>query len=150
MCEVHVSTAAHHVRRRTNPRSRVHRRRYLPRPHPEIIGRRRIGSTQSVRGIGTTRSASTARRGAVRASSEKPRRTRPAYARGESPCSLHLAEESAMREAFKTPPGLAVQAGTVPLLAAAGAAAERHGLPALWSSEFYDRSAVVTLAALAV
>ncbi|HZP49640.1 LLM class flavin-dependent oxidoreductase [Actinocrinis sp.] len=54
-----------------------------------------------------------------------------------------------MPEAFKTPPGLAVQAGTVPLLVAAAAAAERHGLPALWSSEFYDRSAVVTLAALA-
>jgi alkanesulfonate monooxygenase SsuD/methylene tetrahydromethanopterin reductase-like flavin-dependent oxidoreductase (luciferase family) len=54
-----------------------------------------------------------------------------------------------MPEDFKTPPGLAVQAGTVPQLVAAGIAAENHGLPALWSSEFYDRSAVVTLAALA-
>jgi alkanesulfonate monooxygenase SsuD/methylene tetrahydromethanopterin reductase-like flavin-dependent oxidoreductase (luciferase family) len=57
--------------------------------------------------------------------------------------------EVAMTGALKTPPGLAVQAGSVPLLVEAAAAAERRGLPALWTSEFYDRSAVVTLAALA-
>jgi alkanesulfonate monooxygenase SsuD/methylene tetrahydromethanopterin reductase-like flavin-dependent oxidoreductase (luciferase family) len=50
---------------------------------------------------------------------------------------------------MKTNPGLAVQAGTVPLVTSAAAAAERHGLPAFWTSEFYDRSSVVTLAAAA-
>ncbi|MFL6111026.1 MAG: LLM class flavin-dependent oxidoreductase [Catenulispora sp.] len=47
------------------------------------------------------------------------------------------------------PPGLAVQAGTVPEAVAAAVAAERSGLASFWSSEFYDRSAAVTLAAAA-
>jgi alkanesulfonate monooxygenase SsuD/methylene tetrahydromethanopterin reductase-like flavin-dependent oxidoreductase (luciferase family) len=50
---------------------------------------------------------------------------------------------------MNTNPGLAVQAGTVPLVTNAAVAAERNGLPAFWTSEFYDRSSVVTLAAAA-
>lgn len=46
-------------------------------------------------------------------------------------------------------PGLALQGGSVPLVVEAGVTAERHGFSSVWSSEFYDRSAVVTLAALA-
>ncbi|TDC49145.1 LLM class flavin-dependent oxidoreductase [Micromonospora sp. KC207] len=48
-----------------------------------------------------------------------------------------------------TAPGLAIQGGTVPLVVEAGQLAERNGFHSVWSSEFYDRSAVVTLAALA-
>lgn len=51
-----------------------------------------------------------------------------------------------MEAVWKTRPGLAVQAGTVPLAVEAAREAERRGLPSFWSSEFYDRSAVVTLA----
>ncbi|WP_285733330.1 LLM class flavin-dependent oxidoreductase [Kitasatospora phosalacinea] len=50
---------------------------------------------------------------------------------------------------MKTRPGLAVQAGTVPLAVRVAVEAERRGLPSFHSSEFYDRSAVVTLAAVA-
>jgi alkanesulfonate monooxygenase SsuD/methylene tetrahydromethanopterin reductase-like flavin-dependent oxidoreductase (luciferase family) len=47
-------------------------------------------------------------------------------------------------------PGLAVQGGDLPLLVEAAIAAEKHGLASVWTSEFYDRSASVTLAAQAV
>ncbi|MEU2250417.1 LLM class flavin-dependent oxidoreductase [Streptomyces sp. NPDC019224] len=46
-------------------------------------------------------------------------------------------------------PGLAMQSGSVALAVQVAAEAERRGLPSFWSSEFYDRSAVVTLAAVA-
>ncbi|MFF4214498.1 LLM class flavin-dependent oxidoreductase [Streptomyces sp. NPDC001796] len=55
----------------------------------------------------------------------------------------------AVEGAGKGKPGLAVQAGSVPLAVEVAAEAERRGLPSFWSSEFYDRSAVVTLAAAA-
>lgn len=45
--------------------------------------------------------------------------------------------------------GEAVQSGTVPLAVEVAREAERRGLPSFYSSEFYDRSAVVTLAAVA-
>lgn len=45
--------------------------------------------------------------------------------------------------------GLAIQGETVPMVVEAGVTAERHGFASVWTSEFYDRSAVVTLAALA-
>ncbi|MGA5901173.1 LLM class flavin-dependent oxidoreductase [Streptomyces venetus] len=54
-----------------------------------------------------------------------------------------------MEDAATTRPGLAIQAGTVPLAVQVAQEAERRGLPSFWSSEFYDRSAVVTLAAAA-
>jgi alkanesulfonate monooxygenase SsuD/methylene tetrahydromethanopterin reductase-like flavin-dependent oxidoreductase (luciferase family) len=54
-----------------------------------------------------------------------------------------------MTVAHPPTPGLAIQGGTVPLLVQAAVTAEASGLPSLWTSEFYDRSAVVTLAALA-
>lgn len=50
---------------------------------------------------------------------------------------------------LKTRPGLAIQSGTVPFAVQAAVEAERRGLPSFYSSEFYDRSAVVTLAAAA-
>jgi len=49
--------------------------------------------------------------------------------------------------ALKTRPGLAVQSGPVSLAVQVSIEAERRGLPSFYSSEFYDRSAVVTLAA---
>lgn len=45
--------------------------------------------------------------------------------------------------------GLAIQGGTVTSVVEAGVAAERYGFGSIWTSEFYDRSAVVSLAALA-
>src|SRR5712691_6996318 len=50
---------------------------------------------------------------------------------------------------LKTLPGLAVQAGTASLMTDVAAVMERSGLPSFWTSEFYDRSAVATLAAVA-
>jgi alkanesulfonate monooxygenase SsuD/methylene tetrahydromethanopterin reductase-like flavin-dependent oxidoreductase (luciferase family) len=57
--------------------------------------------------------------------------------------------EVEMMDVGSPPPGLAIQGGTVPLVVEAGIAAERNNLPSVWTSEFYERSAVVTLAALA-
>lgn len=54
-----------------------------------------------------------------------------------------------MDSGLKTRPGLAVQSGTVPLAVRVAVEAERRGLPSFYSSEFYDRSAVVTLTAVA-
>ncbi|MER7701987.1 LLM class flavin-dependent oxidoreductase [Kitasatospora sp. NPDC097605] len=54
-----------------------------------------------------------------------------------------------MNSGLKTRPGLAIQAGTVPLAVRTAVEAERRGLPSFHTSEFYDRSAVVTLAAVA-
>lgn len=54
-----------------------------------------------------------------------------------------------MDAGLKTRPGLAVQAGTVPAIVRIAVEAERRGLPSFYSSELYDRSAVVTLAAVA-
>ncbi|HEX8093529.1 LLM class flavin-dependent oxidoreductase [Jatrophihabitans sp.] len=54
-----------------------------------------------------------------------------------------------MDKGLKTRPGLAVQSGTVPFAVQVAVEAERRGLPSFYSSEFYDRSAVVTLAAAA-
>jgi alkanesulfonate monooxygenase SsuD/methylene tetrahydromethanopterin reductase-like flavin-dependent oxidoreductase (luciferase family) len=48
-----------------------------------------------------------------------------------------------------SPLGLAMQGGTVPFVVEAGVLAERNGFDSVWTSEFFDRSAVVTLAALA-
>lgn len=50
---------------------------------------------------------------------------------------------------LKTRPGVAVQSGSAPLAAHLAVEAERRGLPSFYTSEFYDRSAVVTLAAAA-
>ncbi|WP_324194683.1 LLM class flavin-dependent oxidoreductase [Nocardia terpenica] len=46
-------------------------------------------------------------------------------------------------------PGLAVQGGDVRMAVDAGVMAERYGFRSVWTCEFYDRSAIVTLAALA-
>ncbi|MFR9798338.1 LLM class flavin-dependent oxidoreductase [Streptomyces sp. MS06] len=54
-----------------------------------------------------------------------------------------------MRSVPDPRPGVAVQAGSVPLAVEVAREAELRGLPSFWSSEFYDRSAVVTLAAAA-
>ena len=48
-----------------------------------------------------------------------------------------------------TRPSLAVQGGPVPLVVDVAVAAERHGFDAVWTTEFYNRSAIVTLAAIA-
>jgi alkanesulfonate monooxygenase SsuD/methylene tetrahydromethanopterin reductase-like flavin-dependent oxidoreductase (luciferase family) len=46
-------------------------------------------------------------------------------------------------------PSLAIQGGSVALVVEAGVAAERSGFSSIWTTELYNRSAVVTLAALA-
>lgn len=57
--------------------------------------------------------------------------------------------EFQVNNGLKTRPGLAIQAGTAPFAVQVAVEAERRGLPSFYSSEFYDRSAVVTLAAVA-
>jgi len=57
--------------------------------------------------------------------------------------------EFRVENGLKTRPGLAIQSGTVPLAVQIAVEAERRGLPSFYTSEFYDRSAVVTLAAVA-
>jgi alkanesulfonate monooxygenase SsuD/methylene tetrahydromethanopterin reductase-like flavin-dependent oxidoreductase (luciferase family) len=46
-------------------------------------------------------------------------------------------------------PSLAIQGGSVALVVEAGVAAERSGFSSIWTTELYNRSAVVTLAAVA-
>jgi len=47
------------------------------------------------------------------------------------------------------PPSLAIQGGPVPLVVDVAVTAERLGFHAVWTTEFYNRSAIVTMAALA-
>src|SRR6266487_5434350 len=51
--------------------------------------------------------------------------------------------------ALPAAPGLTIMGGDVATCASAAALAERHGFESAWTAEFYDRSATVSLAAMA-
>lgn len=54
-----------------------------------------------------------------------------------------------MEQVLTRRPSLTVQGGDVALVTAAGVTAEQHGFASLWTTEFYNRSAIVTLASVA-
>jgi probable F420-dependent oxidoreductase len=54
-----------------------------------------------------------------------------------------------MEKILNRRPALSVQGGDVALVTDAGVTAEKHGFASVWTTEYYNRSAVVTLASVA-
>lgn len=54
-----------------------------------------------------------------------------------------------MAQVLNRRPALSVQGGDVALVTDAGVTAEKHGFASVWTTEFYNRSAIVTLASVA-
>jgi probable F420-dependent oxidoreductase len=54
-----------------------------------------------------------------------------------------------MAQVLNRRPALTVQGGDVALVTDAGVTAEKHGFASVWTTEYYNRSAVVTLASVA-